>query len=239
MFILPSKRDLGTEPDIEARSVRLKVGRRPIVGSVSRLVEEGGTPLPDDLEIYIGYDLWLVTFTVNVMQEESIHSIRQVGFKVCFNTEPAVTIVEQLPQTKFVKILEGKLVSVANISVGGQASVAADEDGLLSALAGMGKSSIDIKASTDAGIAARVAFSIATPQVVAVGIGDDCGEWCFSRQDNPLVGNFRMTMVMLTPKYLDELKCKARVYATVSAFNMIPSKLTSDWVDLDVNLPQG
>ena len=79
MFIAPLDRKLGSEPDIEEHNIRLKIGRRPIVRNLKSLIEDGGKKVPENLQVFVAYDLWLVTFSFSVIKDRGFHKLSGAG----------------------------------------------------------------------------------------------------------------------------------------------------------------
>lgn len=235
LLVPPSKRDFGTEPDIRDKHVRLRIGNRPLARNLRVLYKLSNRKLPEDLEVFMSYDIWLLTHAVSVIQEDGFKKIQQVGYQMCFPDDPKVTVIEMLPQTRFIRKIGTSLESETDIKISGQASVPDSLTQLLDHVDGLsfgGKLTV----CNHANIAIRLSFAVMSPVVLAVGVGDSNSEWVFTRQQQPLLGDQLMIQLVLTPKYLEKLNFRARVYATISTFNFLPVRLKSNWIELECEL---
>ena len=232
LLVAPSKRTFGVEPEIETDRIRLRIGERPIVRNLRALYEKSKRKLPADLEVFISYDIWLITHSVSIVKEGGFKQIRQVGYQVRFPEKPKVTVVEVLPQTHFVTKLGGSFENEADIQIDGRASIAGSLTDLLDTVENVsfgGKLTL----SQHLNVVARINFSVMTPVIQAVGIGDNGSEWVFNKEEKPLLGDQLMIQILLTPRRLKKLAFKARVYATITTFNMVPARFQSEWIDLN------
>jgi len=235
LLVPPSKRTLGTDPDIEAGPLRLRIGERPVARNLRALYELRGRQLPEDLEIFISYDIWLLTHCVSVVKEGGFKQIRQMGYQMRFPDKPKVTVIEVLPQTDFVKRVGGFLKSESDIQINGQASLPDSLTHLLNKVENLsfgGKLTI----SKHLNVVGMVSFSVMTPVIQAVGVGDNGSEWVFKKYEQPLLGDQLMIQIVLTPPHLRRLNFKARLYATVTTFNLVPVRFESQWIDLECSL---
>jgi hypothetical protein len=235
LLVAPSKRTFGTDPDIEVGRLRLRVGERPVARNLRALYELRKRGLPEDLEVFISYDIWLLTHSVSVVKEGGFKKIRQIGYQMRFPDKPKVTVLEVLPQTDFVTRFGGFFKSEADIQINGHASVPESLTHLLDMVEYL---SFDgqFTISKQLNVVGRVSFSVITPIIQAVGVGDNGSEWVFKKHDRPLLGDQLMMQIVLTPRRVRRLNFKARVYATVSSFNLVPARFQSDWLDLQCML---
>lgn len=232
LLVPPSERTFGAEPDIEAGRIRLRIGERPVARNLRVLYELGKREVPADLEVFLSYDIWLLTHTISVVQEGGFKQIRQLGYEMQFPDKPKVTVLEVLPQTRFVTKVGGCLKGEADIQLNGQVAVPDSITHLLDYVEDLsfgGK----VTLSNQLNVVGRVSFAVMTPVIQAVGVGDSRSEWVFIKDENPLLGDQHMTQMILTPLRLKKLKFKARLNATISSFNLIPARLQSEWIDLE------
>jgi hypothetical protein len=245
LLVPPSERHLGPEPQIERDNIEVRIGRRPFVRSLRALYESSGQEVPRGMEVFTAYELWLLTHSISMVKEPGRRDVRRLGYEVTFPDEPRVTVVEVLPQSRFVKKLgaelESRFVFEAGVELNGQ--VAAPE--IITALIKQvhplsfgGKGAAKMEIATRGDFVGRLSFAVMTPIIEAVGVGDDYSQWVFTKDTKPLVGDHIMMQVILVPLGLRELQFKARVSATMTTFNLLPSKRSSTWIDLSVPLPR-
>ena len=235
LFVDPLKRDLGSDSDIEFETIRLRIGRRPSAKNLYDYYMASGQEIPDEYALYTSYNIFLISLTAGLMDEGGWKKVKQLGVQIEYEDDPRVTILELLPQTEFVQMAAGQLKSQTDLSLNGTASLpnvlikSGNEAEVLSCGA-------EIQTTNSANMAANLSFSVMTSTVIATGVGDHNAEWLFKKDKTALVGDQTVVHTLLVPRYIDELKLKARLYATVSGFGMLPVKLKGEWVDLDVEL---
>lgn len=245
LLVPPSERHLGPEPVLERGNIEVRIGRRPFVRSMRALYESSGRQVPLGMEVFKAYKLWLLTHSVSVVREPGRGDIRRLGYEVAFPDEPRITVVELFPQSRFVKKLgaelESRFVFEAGVELNGQAVPPEAVIELLKQVQPLsfgGKAGAKAEIATRGGLVGRLSFAVMTPIIEAVGVGDDYSQWVFTKDTMPLVGDHIMMQVVLVPNVLRELQFRARVSATTTTFNFLPSKRRSRWVDLSVPLPR-
>lgn len=236
LMISPLDRTFGDDPEIEEGFLKLRIGDRPFARNLRTMYELNDRKVPDEIEIFMAYDVWLITHVVSIMQEAGYKKVKQLGCEVRFQEEPKVTILELLPQTRFIKKLGGLFKSEAGIQLNGKATLPASVSQLLNSVENFSLGA-EMTLSSQANIVGKLSFAVMSAAVVATGVGDRRSEWLFNKAgDRPLQGDQLMVHVLLTPKHLKNVTFKARIYATISGFNFIPVRLKSEWVDLACDL---
>jgi hypothetical protein len=145
-----------------------------------------------------------------------------------------VTVLNVLPQTRFVKRAGATLKAEATLSLNGSAQLPEGVSQLLAATDAL-SADASLKISTDANVFGTLSFSVLTSAIQAIGTGDRRAEWVFEKAEQPLVGDQHMAVTLLAPRNLDELGIAARLSASVSVFNLLPCKLETEF-DLGVPL---
>jgi hypothetical protein len=245
LLVPPSERHLGPEPQIERDNIEVRIGRRPFVRSLSALYESSGQKVPPGMEIFKAYKLWLLTHSVSVVKEPGRRDVRRLGYEVSFPEEPRVTVVEVFPQSRFVKKLgaelESRFVFEAGVELNGQVAPPESVTELMKQVYPLsfgGKAAAKAEISTRGDFVGRLSFAVMTPIIEAIGVGDDYSQWVFTKDTKPLVGDHIMMQIILVPNGLRELPFRARVSATTTTFNLLPSKRSSKWIELSVPLPR-
>jgi hypothetical protein len=247
----PSQQTLGDEParDLERGGVQLRIGRRPLARSLQSLYRSTRRTVPDEYEIFWGHELWLVDHTVGIIRYDGSEDIEHLGCEVALPDE--VTVVEVLPQSRFIAQSGGRHACDVNIGLDGRAravtaaaGAATTNDSSVPARGARlalydGPPAIDpFFSEPDAGepVVGRVSFDVMTPNVQAVGAGDNALQYVFSRHSEPLAGYQSMVSVLLAYKHETALRCSARLHATIAGVNSVPVRLTSDWIPLEIKL---
>jgi hypothetical protein len=227
LAVPPSQRSFGREPVVEKGRVRLRIGERPIVRNLKVLYRKSGKTLPPDLEVFAAYDIWLIVFVVGTVREAGFREVDRFGLTATFPEKPRVTVLNVLPQTRFVQRAGGLLKAEVGLALNGSAQV---PEGVTQMLAQTDFLSADasMKLSADANLVGTLSFSVLTPVIQATGIGGRRAEWVFEKAEQPLVGDQQMIVTLLAPKNLDELDVAARLSATVSVFNLLPCNLETE-----------
>jgi hypothetical protein len=228
LAVPPTQRTFGGEPTLEKGHVRMRIGERPIVRNLKQLYKKMNKALPADLEVFTAYNIWLIAFGVGIIRDSGMREVEQFGLAVTFPDEPRTTIVDVLPQTRFVKTAGGQLKVEAGLSLNGSARLpeavtqAISQTDVLSADAAL-------KLSTEANVVGTLSFSVLTPVITAIGVGGRHAEWAFEKSEEPLIGDQHMVLTLLAGKPVEELPITTRLSATVSVFNMLPCKLQTEF----------
>jgi len=234
LAVAPSQRTFGTEPELEKGQVRLRIGERPIVRDLKRLYRKSGKTLPPDLEVFSAYNIWMILYAVGIVRASGMREVDRFGFAITFPEKPRVTVLNVLPQTRFVKRVGAALKAEAALSLNGSAQL---PEAVTQMLAQTDALSADasLKISTEANLVGTLSISVLTPIIQAIGTGSRRAEWVFEKSEEPLLGDQHMAVTLLAPKSIDELETTVRLSATVSVFNFLPCNLETD-VRMDVPL---
>lgn len=234
LAIPPSQRTFGAEPTLEKGHVRLRIGERPIVRNFKQLYKRLNKPLPADLEVFTAYNIWLIAFGVGIVRDSGMREVERFGFAVTFPERPRMTVLDVLPQTRFVKKAGAQLKAEARLSLNGKAGL---PEAVTQMLAQTDTLSADaaLSFSTDANVVGTLSFSVLTPVIEAIGTGDRRAEWVFEKSEQPLVGDQHMMVTLLAPRSVEQFDIKARLSATVAVFNFLPCKLETE-IDMEIPL---
>jgi hypothetical protein len=235
----PSAKKMGGEPDISKGEISLRIGYRPQARNLRLLYEKAGKQMPPDFEVYSAYDLWLLTHTVGIVDNEFVRKVRQFGYKVWFpddmNNGKRITVVKALPETRFIQNVGGRLETVADLELSGSAEAPTQLTELLEQVEGL-SANAKISLSTKANFVGRISFGLLTTAVNAVGEGDSYTEWVFHRVERPLIGTQVMMQVLRTPRRMRGLEFISQVYATIGVWSSQANKLASNLVRLEAEL---
>jgi hypothetical protein len=248
----PSRQTLGGEParDLERGGVQLRIGRKPLARSLQTLYRSRGRIVPDDYEVFWGHELWLVDHTVGIIRYDGSEDIDHLCCELAFPDD--VTVVEVLPQPRFISETGGRHACEADIGLNGRASVLSgsrtQDAGTSSSTFARG-ARLAMYDGPPAILAAptadprerdpllgRVSFDVMTPHVQAIGAGDNASQYVFSRHTAPLTGYQSMLAVLLVNKHARELHCSARLQAVMTGLNGVPVRMRSEWIPLDITL---
>jgi hypothetical protein len=166
------------------------------VRNLKRLFVKAGKTLPPDLDVFAAYNIWLVAFGIGILRESGFGAVQRLGFSVTFPDKPRFTVIELLPQTKFVKKFGSHVKIETALGLNGSArvpeavsQVVAQTD-VLSADA-----SLCLSAAAD--LVGTLSFSVFTPTVETIGIGCRRAEWAFEKSERPLLGDQHMFVTCL------------------------------------------
>ncbi|MDQ3748534.1 MAG: hypothetical protein M3367_05870 [Acidobacteriota bacterium] len=241
-----SETKFGGEVEIEKHNIKVRIGQRPIVRSLRELYLKADKELPPDLQVFSSFRLWMITHVVSVVRERGMRDISHLSYEVQFPSEPRVTTVQVIPQTQFIKKLEGGVktnwIVDVGLGVNGQVAPPVSATELLEqkdliSFGGEAKANIDL--SNKIYLVGNLSFAVLTPLIAAVGVGGDYCRWDFTKDNVPLVGDHLMVQILLVPKHDYELEFQARVSATITVFKTLPYTRRSKWIDLMAHLPRG
>jgi hypothetical protein len=240
LLVAPSKRDFGTEPEIVKRNIEIRIGARPRALDLRRVYGQNGKEFPKDVELYTSYRVWLISHHVSILRHPGIEYVNRFSFEARFGEKPRVTILGLFPETKFVTraAVDASAKAVAGIDLKGAASAPTVDLSKLSPIVLSAGGSAQFELGTKVGFVGNLTLSVMTPAVVAVGVGDIYSHWAFEKVDQPLVGDQTISQTVLVPKNKTRLDFEVRVGATISTFDLLPSRRTSEWMRMSVELPR-
>ena len=233
--IPPNDRTLGgSTPDIEEGKIRLYIGSRPTSLNLKKLYGKLGKKIPPEIQLFKSYNAYILTHRVGVIKEGGFKSVNQVGYRVKFPDNPAVIILDLMPQAKFIKKIGVNFNFEADLSINGQLGI---PDGLTQFL----EKNVEymslggkLKAATNDSLVGRFSFSVQTPEVMAIGKGNTYSEWVFNTSEKPLYGSdLEMFQVILVEKFADSITFEVMIYSVISTWNLLPARRQSDWVKLE------
>lgn len=242
--IAPRERNLGSSKGIDDASlkngnIRIYYGDRPIVFNLLEWYAKLGKPLPDDIQIFDAYRIYIIFHSIGTVKTWGAQYLEQLGLRVKFKSLPSeeVTVLNVLPQPEFIKIADGKILFNADIGLNGKAELPKidikDANGTQT-FGFDGK----IGMSSQANFALNVSFTLNTPHIMAIGRGSSRSEWVFNRHDKGLTGyDIQMGQVVMVSQFVQELSFKVQLYATLESFNLIAVDRQTDWVDMKIKLP--
>ncbi len=223
------KADLGTKPDINTGKIHIRIGRSPQIWNLRELYKISNTTLPKELQLFDQYNIWVIAITVQIMKEGGFKDIRQLGCKITYPENRAITILSGMPETSFIKMANGSLESSFDLGVNGSTTISEDFQEEIKPWVSL-DGGLKIRQNAKAQI--NLSFSVITPTVIAIGAGDYAGEWLLFRNDGtPLVGQQPLMHILLCPKDMKTLKFEAQVYATIDTLHMLPMRLTGPSVE--------
>jgi hypothetical protein len=229
LAIAPSQRSFGSGSQVEQGRVRVRIGERPIVRDLKRLYRKAGKTLPTDFEVFSAYNIWMILFAVGIVRESGMREVDRFGFAVTFPEKPRVTVLNILPQTRFVKRAGAILKAEATLSLNGSAQVPEVVSQVLTATDAL-SADASLNVSTEANVFGTLSFSVLTSAIQAIGTGDRRAEWVFEKAEQPLVGDQHLAVTLLAPKQVDEIEVTTQLSASVSVFNLLPCKLETEFV---------
>jgi hypothetical protein len=234
----PGSLDFGNETDEHFDTFRIRIGRSPYVINLTELFLKGHTQNLENYTIFKEYNYCLLFQTMSVLDSGGLKSLSKLGYRMRFINKSPVTVVEVLPRTEFIEIASGK-VSVTFDAQGSISSSAKIPETKMNLIPEIGTSAgAKLVLATDNSFKFNLSFSVLTPQVIAIGSGDNYSEWIFHKNDKPLLGTHQMVQLILIRKSVKILKFESNVYGTVSLFGL-PTKYANDiWVPLEIPIPE-
>lgn len=223
----------GSDPDVQVKQIRMRVGRRPTIRNLRRLYEVLELQCPKDLELFENYDVWIFAFKVHLMKDGGFGSVTQFGAQVRFPEDSAISIVSLLPDSEFITKGGAHLKASAALSVTGDAMI---PEAAIAVGAATAKVGGDIRASVSGGAHINISMSVMTTKVLTIGTGDYVGEWSIRRGEQPLLGEQSFLSTVLVPSGLNDLEVQLRAYVNVSTGFLVPARVQTDWLTMAVSL---
>lgn len=236
----PDQLDFGSEA-IEICNARIELGQKPVVRNLRKLYEFKNIPLPPDLQVLQFYDIWLITYAVGIVTSGSnLKKIRQLQLDIQYfdadESVPNVTIIDILPQSKFTKIIDGKMALDVDINVEGKAGTSISSSQILHTDIISGGGKIVVNGDIHCGL--NISFNVLSTDITAIGVGNYTGTWVLDRtNDNPLLGDQLFVHTVLVQQDTPYIDAKAKVSTTCTApFGFLPLRIEGEWNKLHIPL---
>lgn len=216
--------------------ISIRIGIKPIIYNLKKLYEMEGKKIPSEIQIFTSYNIWIVNYYVSVLKLGGYDGIKQIGLKVDYKQPSTINILDVLPKTEFIKKIDGKLTFDANIGLNGQANFKKNTDKFSKEDFSFGFGG-KLNFSTDNSLVGNLSFSVLSPSIMSTGVGSNLSEWVINKENNPLYGDDLMfTNIILVDRFTNTIEVNAMVYSTISIYNLIPSRRSSKWIGLSLNL---
>jgi hypothetical protein len=223
---------LGLGRDVEPDRISVRVGDRPVARRLRDLYELADREMPPELKAPGNYEAWMITHSVSILEEGDFTSLERLGYRVRFEEKPRATVLDVLPQTRFVTRDGREFRNEAEIGLNGRATRPSRFTELLDACEALAFGG-EMTLSSRPTVVGLASFPVITPTIQAVGSGSNASEWLFTRSDNrPLVGDQLMMQLVLTSPHQKKLRFTAQVYADVSTFWLIPARLKGEPMEM-------
>lgn len=212
------------------------IGNRPIGFRATRLLQQLGTPIPPALTLFKRFDVFLVPHRLSVVRRAGWSEPTAVGIEVKYKSEgETCSVISLFPSFEFIRHGSVGLEASGAIGVGGDLGglknrIESEQQVTLGGLTVRGLAAEgDLRASV--GLSLRA--TVATPRVMAVGIGSDRCEWRMDRAEEPLLGHDIETWAgVVLNKRTDRIRYRARAYMTTRIV-FVPTRRESQWVDVE------
>ena len=235
--IAPDERKMGSgEPDLATDMIRMYIGTNPVAYNLKELFKKSNRPIPPKIQIFKSYNVYIINHTVGIVKEGGWEKVRQIGYRMKFMPGQEVTVLDVMPQSKYVTQVGATLNFDAQLDLNGELSPPNQLTELLNNIDGVGVGG-KLKVAAQGSVVGRFTFDVITPEIQSIGKGNDYSEWIFKRVDHPLVGDdIEMFQIVLVNRFAEELKFEASIYSTISTWNFIPSSRKSEWINVTCKL---
>jgi hypothetical protein len=143
------------------------------------------------------------------------------------NKKPKCTVLSVFPKTEFVKNLGISICGEADLTVEGKWCLPEMGLTLLPEQQALGAAA-SMRYASQASVVGRLSLSLISTKIQVIGVGDNESTWLFERQSgsHPLLGDQTVMQVVLAPKNIGELEVAASVFANVSTYGFVATRLT-------------
>jgi hypothetical protein len=228
----------GEEFDIEFDPFRIAIGDRPLGLDLGELYRRSKRELPALYqEFAVSNRIWMISYAVGVIEEGRGRELTDLGLRVSFPSASRIraSIIDVLPQTRFVTKLKASLECKADVRLDGHLEM---PDAAVALLADTIPAGFDSKLTlaTHADLVGRTSFSVMTSVIQSIGVASSASEWLLHKDGVPLVGTHIFKQTVILPKNVQSVTVKATVYAVVGGFFRAPVRLQGEEVDLPCRL---
>lgn len=235
-----SKQDFG-EPDISTNSVfskiRAYIADNPIAYSISDIYNKLGYDVKEKVDLYSGFNIWVIPTNVNILKDGGITEPVKVGIEIEFRNDQirlnkgmTCCIVSLLPSSEYTTTGELSGSIFGNISASGEVKPINTPKELREWLPISPNLSVELGTNIKSGLNWK--YQVTTPLLSAVGLGSSRAEWVFHEGKNPLHGKDLETWTLLTlPDHISQLEYRVRLYLVLRTA-YFPTRRSSDWKTL-------
>jgi hypothetical protein len=234
LWTAPRDRHFGDGNELKKGRVKLRLGEVPSARKLRDVNAVLGKPVPEEFQAFDAYEIWLLTFGVGILAE-GVREVDRFGLEIELPERPRMTVLSLMPSTRFIKKFEAGWEFSSSLKLNGSLAVPDYIEQVLQKVEFV-KAGGSIEGTAKAGVLGNVKINVMTPVVQTVGVGGREFAWVLEKDESPLVGDQVLTAVVLTPQQLPTLNVRARLSATVSVFDLLPSRLETDWVGLAIPL---
>jgi hypothetical protein len=211
----------------------LQLGDRPYVRSVRKLYELYQKQLPPEIAALRG-ETYLVTHAVGLIAKTGANRIDTVGYMASF--EDHGSTIELFPNTRFKEYFSISAKFEAGVSADGYAKLPDQVGDLAKDIINLGAGA-ELQLSTEAQMVGKLALTIKSPKVQALGNASSTIIWQFNQDDKPLVGDQVMVQTIVVPKGQEKITLKMQAFAMIDpGIFRRPVKIETDTIIAEVEL---
>jgi hypothetical protein len=234
----PDERSMGgNEINEDGDKIRLYIGTNPVVINLKEFYEKTGKNIPDEIQLFKGYKLYLLSHSVGIIKDGGLKKVSQVGYRMEFEEGSQVKVNDLLPQSDYIKTIGGKFSLEAGLSIDGSLSIPTEVTEYLSEIEWVGLGG-KLQATTNTSLIGNLSFATYSNKIAAIGKNSNYSEWQIKQTDEPLHGrDINMYQIIIVDMVVKKIKYRCKANINISSWMGLDTvRRETDWVNIQVLL---
>lgn len=195
---------------VELLGIRLRLGNRPLVYSLTELARQGGKPAVSASSQAQEY--YLVVHAMSAMRTRGNASVEELQYFASAVEPSALQTIDLFPKTRFHQLVHAGLNLESSLDLFGGVSLDVPSglaEQLIDGCLYLGPG-LQLQLSASARFIGRFVYSLQIPVVQAVGVGSNTCSWILkpNEQKTPLLGDQLLVQSIAVPKGTKSIRYK-------------------------------
>ncbi len=211
--------------EIHVLGVRVRIGNRPIVTNLRKLLESIHSTLPPSINVlFKDKEVYTIVHAIGVTRlkgkgkvKELHYDAEMIGDKEAWNSFQTVDLI---PHTRFKETIRSNINFSGGLSISGNAIVDLPEDisnQLLQEYVSVG-GALNLQLSNSNSFIGKFTYSLKYPVVISTGIASNGCHWVLKpdEEGTPLLGDQLLVQVISVPKGTDQITYNIKAIVIVA-----------------------
>lgn len=194
-----------TNSPTELLGINIRLGSKPIVLNLSKLMRMGGDALHPIIEsLFEEKDCYLIVHAIGAIRTQGKARIDELQYFAEADNAEIVQTTDLIPNTRFKKVFEANATIEGSLTANGQAMIDIPDE-LTKALIPQYMSiggNMQLQLSTEANFVGKFIYNIQLPIIQSSGIASHTCSWVLNPDENktPLLGDQLLVQSIAVPK---------------------------------------
>ncbi len=210
----------GIYGEAEILGVRVRLGNRPIVTNLRKLLERVHDTLPPKMEmLFREKDVYTIVHAIGVTRTKGKAKVDELHYDAEMIDENGLPLEhaqtrDLIPHTRFREVLKANVNFEGGLSVTGNAMASIPEEltkDLLPEYVSIG-GAMNLQLSKNVNFAGKFVYSLKFPVVISTGIASNTCHWVLTpdEEQTPLLGDQLLVQTTAVPRGLDKIRFKIK-----------------------------